>query len=833
MDAISALNIPDHGVNPGGTSLADISKMLLTIQTEVNETQLHHRVLRQLIFKDMNSRANQIHKSAQDTYKWMLEDGTVQCQDERSRAWHAFVGWLRSGDNIFFISGNPGSGKSTLMKFLSQHERTKEELAVWAGANTLIFGVFYFWNSGSPTQRTLSGFYRSILFQSLSQRPELLEQVFPLTIRRMRASPGNMIMEEIQGIDEEQIEEAFNLLLDRTSQGGYRLCFFIDGLDECEGNRLKHEELTLKLQRWTVSGTIKLCVSSRPYSEFVGPLSIPENPTIQLHELNESDIRAYCIGRFENDIYARERSKLCQDLAISVVRQAQGVFLWVYLVIDILLTGLRQANSDSVLLEQLNSMPTDLDRLYTKLREPIEADRIQRDISNRMLLLAAHNPGNEDLPAISFSWLEDQGCGQGGLMDPNFPPHKDLKPYSDEEISHRIERVTRQIDGLARGFLEVTPCLRLSLTEKRKAFFASAVQFCHRTARDYLLHNENRHLHLLKSFPNFERSSIYARILLAELIYGYKSQDIMHFNVFFSLDPSLCSDMDPDLAGKFELLIQRLLNPFHYRLSLGARSGRWVGPQDQVSFLEFAAFNGLSRFVLRQLTTVGPKLNGTSSSCNVIFAAVMNRRFDLASQLLNLNRGDKDLCEVCDEHGNVKSLVPACVLAIAEALWSMVRGEGETFISSVKIPWLLDKGVELGKQLLNLSIKLEISLRITVVSIRRIHYGEAAYRDSETKVRIDAAEAVKLLDELKLPPGTVDSRTEVLHARRHILEKMSIERFGQVAEEEVDKTDGLKPWSKMHFFTSEIQSHEIFIDKIEWALEGQELAEVNGWARVY
>lgn len=207
----------------------------------------------------------------------MLEEGPVNERDQRSHAWQIVLKWLRTGDNILFVSGNPGSGKSTLMKFLIQHERTREELAIWSGVNTMILCVFYFWNSGSPKQRTLSGLYRSLLFQSLSQRPELLEHVFSLQLKRMRSFTGDLTMEEIQGFDDDQIEESLNLLLNRASQGGYRLCFFIDGLDECEGNRLKHEELALKLQSWTVSGTIKLCVSSRPYSEFIEPLSIPEN----------------------------------------------------------------------------------------------------------------------------------------------------------------------------------------------------------------------------------------------------------------------------------------------------------------------------------------------------------------------------------------------------------------------------------------------------------------------------------------------------------------------------------------------------------------------------
>ena len=58
----------------------------------------------------------------------------------------------------------------------------------------------------------------------------------------------------------------------------------------------------------------------------------------------------------------------------DVVELAQGVFLWVHLVTDILVAGFRQDDLDSVLLARLESLPSDLDKLYTKLREPIEKD---------------------------------------------------------------------------------------------------------------------------------------------------------------------------------------------------------------------------------------------------------------------------------------------------------------------------------------------------------------------------------------------------------------------------------------------------------------------------
>lgn len=45
-----------------------------------------------------------------------------------------------------------------------------------------------------------------------------------------------------------------------------------------------------------------------------------------------------------------------------------------------LLIGFRQADPDYVLRAQLQALPRDLDMLYTKLREPIEAESLQRQV---------------------------------------------------------------------------------------------------------------------------------------------------------------------------------------------------------------------------------------------------------------------------------------------------------------------------------------------------------------------------------------------------------------------------------------------------------------------
>lgn len=807
--------------------MADLSKLLLKVQAEVDDAQLQHRILRQLVFEDMNSRANQIPKAAKDTYDWTVEDVLFNEQDQRGLAWSIFLDWLRAGDKIFHVSGNPGSGKSTLMKFLSQHERTKEELKVWATTNTLIFCVFYFWNPGSAAQRSLTGLYRSLLFQTLSQCPDLAEQVFPVQFSKMKTFAGDTTVERIQGFDETHIEEAFKLLLGRATPDKYRFCFFIDGLDECEGSLLEHEQLAKMLKSWVTSGAVKLCVSSRPYSEFARTLALPGNRQVQLHELNESDIRAYCLDRLRNDIDAQKRGYICQLLVRNVVGLAQGVFLWVHLVIDILLVGFRQDDPDSVLLARLESLPDDLDKLYTKLREPIEKDRIQKTRSDRMLLLAANNPSRDNLTAMAFSWLEGQEGDQGGLNNPDFPPASRLDPYFADEISERLDHVTKQINGLARGFLQIVES-PTGFGGHTQSFFRARVEFCHRTARDYLLHTKDRTHSMLKSFPNFEPSNIYTRILLAESIYGWHSTAGGSLSsVFEGFDRPFCQNVDPDLVSKFDLVVSDLEPAKIFNMGMGGRMRLRPVQPGRISFTAYAAWCGLDRFVVRELARDTRQLDGQSAGCSVLCAAVVAENYDLALELLDMGREINHLCEMSShKHGYWKKakLVPAFVIALTTIL--------STSPTYGRWRWpeeLLKLARGLHESILSLNISMWARISGFQASARAVpdKYATLPKSEPEIRVRLGIAETIKL----------VELSTRRMDGESSESQNVNTTGDGRGDDQRISELLGLKEWFEEPSVEQEHAKHiirkEMYVESVEWSSETQKLVQVKGWARLY
>lgn len=76
-------------------------------------------ILKSLRFDEWKRRFNVVSKAHKQTFEWMLQD-----PEDDSRPPTGFKEWLRSHNGIYWIAGKAGSGKSTLMKFLSDHERS-------------------------------------------------------------------------------------------------------------------------------------------------------------------------------------------------------------------------------------------------------------------------------------------------------------------------------------------------------------------------------------------------------------------------------------------------------------------------------------------------------------------------------------------------------------------------------------------------------------------------------------------------------------------------------------------------------------------------------------
>lgn len=353
-----AQKTPENMDNPPSLphgSLGKIGILLLKLQSVTTSISSENHILQRLMFPSMYKREDGISDAETGTFSWMVnENDEARCQQKyiqegdeetmRVKTGQEFMTWLNSGHHIFHISRKVGAGKSTLMKFLGQCPRAQRELQRWVGDKQLIFAQFYFWGSGDKLQMSLEGLYRHLLFEVFRQCPELIPWYFPGLWSNLAS--GNAISHQAT-FRFEEIKTAFNRLMSEKVTSSHRICLFIDGLDEFEGDEVDHWSIARDLQSWKNSGSIKLCVSSRPHVDFLHSFAADMNIQIQIHQLTQRDIRKFSIAMFEMDPNFDRVKHAYRYLVDEIERLSEGVFLWVRLVVRSLLKGIESPLSIS------------------------------------------------------------------------------------------------------------------------------------------------------------------------------------------------------------------------------------------------------------------------------------------------------------------------------------------------------------------------------------------------------------------------------------------------------------------------------------------------------
>ncbi|KAI1662977.1 hypothetical protein F4813DRAFT_384552 [Daldinia decipiens] len=117
-----------------------------------------------------------------------------------STSWLVIVKGIM-GKNLSLPSGKPGSGKTTLVKYLIDNPLTKEALIIWSkGANDPMILSHFFWKAGSEKlQRNIKGCICSILHQAV--RPETIPLSSILTTYKFvstKQSVTDWLLEELK-----------------------------------------------------------------------------------------------------------------------------------------------------------------------------------------------------------------------------------------------------------------------------------------------------------------------------------------------------------------------------------------------------------------------------------------------------------------------------------------------------------------------------------------------------------------------------------------------------------------------------------------------------------
>jgi hypothetical protein len=464
------------------------SKVSFTTKAQ-REDFMKAQILERLSFREKQDRFERVEEAHARTFDWIFCEGDQLriCQpatpsnsqvsspnvsikverddsnkelkiEENKPHWDNFARWLRGSESLYWITGKPGSGKSTLMKYLYNKQQTFQHLQKWKDGLALVTASFFFWNSGTTMQTSKTGLLQALIYDSIGSRSHLIPRMFPERWRSYELF-GN----DLHPWTWAELDHGLSIA---TQDETLKFYFAIDGLDELHGDC---DELATFILEYSRKTNVKLCVASRPWLVFED--AFQRRPSLRLETLTRGDIHYYVSSKLGGNIMfqnlARLRPLEAEQLIKEVTAKAAGVFLWVCLVVMSLLEGLRDGDSISDLQERLSLLPSDLEELFSKILNNLSPRYF--DQASKLFQLVGSALEDEPLTLLSLAFADD-GWRQALSTQ--------TKSLSTEEIDFKIEMMRRRLNSRCKGLLEA-PSYDGNLSRAK-------VQYLHRTVRDYL-----------------------------------------------------------------------------------------------------------------------------------------------------------------------------------------------------------------------------------------------------------------------------------------------------------------------------------------------------------
>ncbi|KAF9641521.1 hypothetical protein BFW01_g1504 [Lasiodiplodia theobromae] len=443
--------------------LPEIGQHIDTLTGESKLADKRRRILKSLRYNIMYDRFEDVVKAYGKTFQWVLDDPSF-----------GFFAWLKSPfSRTYWITGKPGSGKSTLMKYIHQHPRTQELLQEWADSHQLVIANHFFWVSGDQLQRRQIGLLRSLLFQILRECPQLIESVC-----EMRWNEDELTWDEPWNL--RTLSSCFERLANHEALDA-KICLFIDGLDEYDGDHRELVRLLRGLTRSPNSHLFKLCVSSRPWNvfeaEYGGLLD-----KLSVHELTSNDILSYVDCNLHEDEYLSEmltaEHHRSSELIHMITEKAQGVFLWVHYVVRLLLKTAVDCPTMSDLVRIVDDYPDELDPLFERILAAIP--KVYRRDTAQMIQICLSSVSPPSLVVLRFA--------ERGIENGDYALQKKITNLTKDNLKD-VQKFQQRLKGKCMDFLEV----HLSgsgLHPDIPPVIFYQVDFLHRSVRDFLHMNK-------------------------------------------------------------------------------------------------------------------------------------------------------------------------------------------------------------------------------------------------------------------------------------------------------------------------------------------------------
>ncbi|KGO45803.1 hypothetical protein PEX1_002060 [Penicillium expansum] len=339
-------------------------------------------------------------------------------------------------------------------------------------------------------QRSQTGLMRHLLSQLLDQQKHLIPMVFPERWKHILSLSTRERVKASISWELPELTTALKSFLDHAGRKS-NVCLFIDGLDEFAGD---HQQIVEFFKDCVNSYThVKVCLSSRPFPIFSAAFG--KNPRLELHELTRRDMLHFAQDHLYSDpsisqLIIQDKQAASQ-LIDSIVEGANGVFLWVMLVVESLL---RRGNYQSVsqIHEYLGQHPTDLDDLFTHFIFDF-ASRDQMLVTSRLFqLLQARQEAfyaTQKQDATSTSLWDFALADQFEEIMMYVPKH--VQQATEQDVIRICEvtkaRLSKECAGLIVAHTSglSTSMIRHNTPSPAQQLGCSKVSYVHRTVKDF------------------------------------------------------------------------------------------------------------------------------------------------------------------------------------------------------------------------------------------------------------------------------------------------------------------------------------------------------------
>ena len=414
--------------------------------------------LRSLSFTEIYARESLIEQAVQDTGSWLLESQNFQEWSQRTK--------LDKHRGIFWIQGNPGSGKSTLMKKIYSHVMACEKNP------SSVVAAFFFNARGAEMEKSPTGLLRTLL-HTICQRIAAIRN----TVVKAYTAKNKLIKPGWQWQINE-LKEFLAAAVKSSVLGKRRLILFIDALDECDSTATQSVIRVFEdLARYSISeGTnFNVCLSSRYWPQ----IRVQHCFVARVELENEGDIVTYIREHLDSTQKNKELEVL-SCLRSEILDKAKGTFLWVVLVLRELLNASVAGATLRELRSIVQRVPSDINKFYQHQLQSTESK--DRDHMLRLLQLVFY--AQRPLSPTELRYALAFGCREFA----SYAEWSQSSDYvrSDEQMEKRIREHSRGLVEIAQLPGDDAHSQDSDDDQSRARSSQAVVQFIHQSVRDFL-----------------------------------------------------------------------------------------------------------------------------------------------------------------------------------------------------------------------------------------------------------------------------------------------------------------------------------------------------------